>query len=379
MHFVPPPTHASFPNAEGPLVAPRPGRETKWKPHQRGEPMPGMMGWRSALAVAAVVLAGCTSPPAEPIATDVVEEEVELPGLEAPVVDLPAIIEPVRRDPGVHAFDLVVNGETASGLLAVPESSPSTLVVVAHGWGGDAAGHRADLEAVAARGGLAVAMDYRGDRGAFKVLAGVQDTVAATLLLQAEYPGIRLTMLYGWSMGGEIAFLAPLVAPPGTYDYVFSGAGVMDLESFWHEAPLARAAIENETGGPPTEVPAQYVARSPRAHATQFAKSGVARVFLVHGAADWPVPVEHAELMYTALEEAGQPVSYYVVTKDRDDVCLLDKCQPATLAAGHTAGEFRLMRPFIEHRMQGFADPAEPAVRGTYDGETGKYDPSDIG
>ena len=37
------------------------------------------------------------------------------------------------------------------------------------------------------------------------------------------------------------------------------------------------------------------------------------------------------------------------------------------------------MEPFLDHRIERLPDPATQAVRGTYDGDQGTYDPSDVG
>jgi dienelactone hydrolase len=278
--------------------------------------------------------------------------------------------------PGVHEIRLLVDGQEATGLLAVPKDAPAALVVVAHGWRGDAAFHRPDLERIAEAGALAVAMDYRGPASAFKVRAGVEDTVAATLLVQQAYPDVERTLLYGWSMGGEVALLAPMEAPPGTYDYVFAGAGVTDLAALWSQNPAARPAIERETGGAPVDVAAPYSERSPVARAAELAGLGIQRVFLVHGLADPVVPVDHAERMYDALAAAGVPVSYYVVTRDRstgcDPVCLV-----VAGPGNHLAGRLEPMWPFLEHRIAEGNDPSQAAVRGTYDAYAGTYEPPD--
>ena len=339
-----------------------------------------------ALLPLAMPLAGCAGPEHQP---EELREQAGPEPLLAPLAlrapaqggqpEPSAATADGRPVPGLYSLTLPVAGGLATGLLAIPPEEPTTLVVVAHGWGTDARAHADDLEDLADAGALAVAMDFRGNRGAFKVQAGVEDTVAVTRSLQELNPGIDRTLLYGWSMGGEIALLAPLHAPPGTFDYLFIGAGVSDLESFWHEAPFARAAIANETGGPPTERPDEYARRSPVRHAEALADTGVARVFLVHGAADWPVPVEHSERMHQALAEAGLPVSFYVVTKDRASVCIPWQCLKPPTPAGHEAPAFRLLEPFIVHRLQRLPDPAEPAVRGTYDADTGEYQPSDVG
>lgn len=284
----------------------------------------------------------------------------------------------------LEEFSLDTPGGSARGLVAVPAGEPTTLIVLAHPWGAVADDYRADLEAMAAAGVLGVAMDFRGDRADFKVRAGVEDTVAATLALQNKYPSVDRTLLYGWSMGGQIAFLAVAAAPPGTYDYVFDGAGVTDLEALWHAFVPARPAIERETGGPPTDVPGEYKARSPVEKVAELKDKGVARYFIVHGAGDSPVPVEQAERLYSRMAEAGLPVTYYVVTTNQDPwVCspVVTICiqGPPKGLANHEAGGLRLMKPLIDNRIARLPDPATGAVRGTYDGDTGRYEPPDVG
>ena len=279
--------------------------------------------------------------------------------------------------PGVQELHLVIEGQDATGLLAVPEGQPTALVVVAHGWTGDAAFHRQDLERIAEAGALAVAMDYRGLPSAFKVRAGVVDTVAATLLVQQAYPGLNRTLLYGWSMGGQVALLAPLEAPPGTYDYVFAGAGVTDLGTLWAQNPVARPAVERETGGAPADDAAPYVERSPVSRAAELADLGIARVFLLHGEADPIVPLDHSERMYEALKAAGVPVSYYVVTRNSSMACDPLACQEVAGAGDHFAGRLEPMWPFLQRRLQPASDPVQPALRGTYDAYAGTYEPGD--
>ena len=285
----------------------------------------------------------------------------------------------------IEAYSIQVHGEPAHGLVARPANDvvPLTLAVFAHPWGGEAADYEDDLLGLARRGVVAVAMDFRGPRDDFKVQAGVEDTLAATLRLQADYPTIGRTLLYGHSMGGEVAMLAAMAAPPGTYDYVFSGAGVSDLEALWHSFVMVRPAIERETGGTPAQVPEAYDARSPVDRIPDLLDRGVSRYFIVHGAGDTPVPVDHAERLYEGMEAAGLPVSYYVVTMDEDppwcpvpQTCI-DPDLPAL--ADHAAGRYRLMQPFVDNRIERLPDPPAQAVRGTYDGDSGQYDPSDVG
>lgn len=284
----------------------------------------------------------------------------------------------------VEPFTLDAGGARLSGLLGVPAGVPTTLVVLGHPWLTDSNIFTPDLQRLADRGVLAVALDYRGATEDFKVQAGAEDTVAATLALHDAYPSVDRTLLYGWSMGGEVAVLSVAVAPPGTFDYVFDGSGVSDLEALWHSFMAARPAIERETGGPPTQVPDAYRERSPVYRTHDLAGKGVARYFLVHAAGDSPVPVEQAERLYSALSDAGLPVSYYVVTMDQKPlVCtpVLTICidGPEKGVANHEAGGLRLMDPFLQHRIDRLPDPATGAARGTYDGDSGAYEPSDVG
>jgi pimeloyl-ACP methyl ester carboxylesterase len=326
----------------------------------------------SVLAVlAALASSGC----AQPAGPSPADKHALTEGHDALQID--AAAEGTHWLPGVHDIRLAVEGQDATGLLAIPEGRPTALVVVAHGWGGNAAFHRPDLERIVQAGAIGLAMDYRGPPSAFKVRTGVADTVAATVLVQQAYPSLERTMLYGWSMGAEVALLAPLEAPPETYDYVFAGAGVMDLGLLWSQNPIARLAIEDEAGAAPLDDPAPYVERSPAARAAALATRGLARVFLLHGEADSVVGIDHAERMYEELATAGVPVSYYVVARDRSVACDNAGCREVAGPGDHWAGRLELMWPFVLNRLAGAADPSEPAVRGTYDAYAGTYEPTD--
>jgi pimeloyl-ACP methyl ester carboxylesterase len=293
-----------------------------------------------------------------------------LPGLQTPADPLPLADAVV-----LWPYAVEVAGTTATGLVAVPPDSPRTLVVVAHGWGESSASHRDEMKALAEAGALAVAMDYRGPDAAFKVQAGVEDTVAATLDLQTRWPGLERTFAFGWSMGGEVVLLAAMAAPAGTYDYVFSGAGVTDPAGFWNVTEAARPALESEAGGAPSAVPAAYAARSPVARAAELAGKDVARIVLVHGVADDVVPVEQSLRMAQALRQTGVPTSVYVATRDVPHACATEECAPAP--AGHFAGRLPAMLPFLLPRLAGALDPAAPFVEGTYDAAAGTYEPPD--
>ena len=214
----------------------------------------------------------------------------------------------------VTDYVVAVDGEDATGRLALPAGDPTVLVVICHGYGGTARGFDGRLASVANRGWAGVAMDYRGAQSAWKVGTGWRDTVAATLDLQARYPGIQRTIVWGISMGGEVSGLAVAYAPPGTYDYWVEDSGVENLAEEWATVPGFRPAIEAETGGTPADVPDAYRERSPLAQTAGIAAQGLRRAFVNHGAGDTVVTPTQAQEMAAALADAGVPVSAYTWT-----------------------------------------------------------------
>lgn len=212
----------------------------------------------------------------------------------------------------VQPYVIVVDGELATGLVAIPAASPRVLVVLCHGYGGSAGGWRATMESFAALGVASVAMDYRGERDAWKVTAGYQDTIAAALDVQARVPSIERTIVWGVSMGGEVSGLAVAHAPAGTFDYWMSSAGVQNLSLLHKRFYPLRPFIEAEAGGTPGEVPERYAALSPPEHADRIAAHGLARVFLDHARYDPIVEAKHSTEMMASLALSAQPVSRYL-------------------------------------------------------------------
>ncbi|HLE97363.1 MAG TPA: prolyl oligopeptidase family serine peptidase [Candidatus Thermoplasmatota archaeon] len=280
--------------------------------------------------------------------------------------------------PGVRGFNITVDGEPAAGWVGVPANGTSDrLLVFAHGFGDDGAWFAEALAEAAEQGVLGVAMHYRGEVDAFKVRTGVNDTIAATLAMQRAHPAVERTVIYGVSMGGEVSGLAVAAAPPGTYDWWIDGVGVMDLATLWVTAPYFHEAIEAETGGTPTEVPGEYRARSPLFDVSGIAAQGLTRAYLVYGAADPVVPLEHAERMYKALVDARVPVTYYAVLTTRDWCDPFTCSVPVPLSpAMHEAGWTGVVLDILQERLVGAPEPAEPAVRGVYEGATGARVPA---
>ena len=213
--------------------------------------------------------------------------------------------------PPVTDYTLTVDGQTATGRAVLPTGSPTVLIVFCHGFGGAANNFDGYLADAANRGYAAVSMDYRGAQGAWKVLTGWHDTVAATLDMKARYPSITTTIIWGISMGGEVSGLSVAYAPPGTYQYWVEDAGVENLVEEWATVTGFQPAIQAETGGTPAEVPQAYLDRSPIAQVNGIAAQGLKRAFINHAAGDTIVTPTQAQEMTAALVAARVPVSTY--------------------------------------------------------------------
>jgi pimeloyl-ACP methyl ester carboxylesterase len=208
-------------------------------------------------------------------------------------------------------YTLTVDGQTATGRAVLPTGSPTVLVVFCHGFGGAANNFDGYLADVANRGWAGVSMDYRGAQGAWKVLTGWHDTVAATQDMKARYPSITTTIIWGISMGGEVSGLSVAYSPPGTYQYWVEDAGVENLVEEWATVTGFQGAIQAETGGTPADVPQAYVDRSPIAQVTGIAAQGLKRAFVNHAAGDTTVTPTQAQEITAALVGARVPVSTY--------------------------------------------------------------------
>ena len=289
---------------------------------------------------------------------------------------MPTGPEPTRVEtlpPGLHRWTVAVEGTLAEGWIALPERPSGTLVVVAKGYGARAEDLGQFLLELAGQGHAALAMEYRGDRLAWKALEGAEDTVAATRAAQQAFAPAR-TVLYGYSMGGEVSGLAIAMAPPGTYHTWVAGSGVMDLALMWGETHAFRAAIEAAAGGTPADAADGYRARSPVERADAIAAHGLQHAYLIHGAADLVVPPEHAHRMHDALAARGVPATTYLaVTGQGVAVCLPAVVLCPTGApvgpAGHEAGFTSVTMGVLERVLAG--EPPAPTGRFLVEGVTG--------
>jgi hypothetical protein len=224
----------------------------------------------------------------------------------------------------VTPYSVSVEGQTATGWLAVPQGiAPTTLLVYAHG----CCGYLTSPDSIpwgiaAAYGAIVVGMSYRGN-GHWNVRTGAADTVAATLDVQARYPSVQRTIVWGISMGGETSGMA-VAARPDIYDYWVDTFGVTDLFQEFGAlgiypgvAPNANdpanpigSWILEETGGLPGVAPLDaWVSRSPDLLAAQGHMNGLKHAYLNHGVGDLIVYPTETAATYAALNAQQVPVS----------------------------------------------------------------------
>jgi dipeptidyl aminopeptidase/acylaminoacyl peptidase len=274
------------------------------------------------------------------------------------------LVPPAQGDAGhVVPFSVLVDGQVATGLLGIPASGASAaLVVMCHGYGGSASGWQAQLQDLADRGYLAVAMDYRGD--GWNVFNGSADTIAAARALRAQHPEVQRTVLWGFSMGGQVSGLAVMRAH-GLFDYWLDSDGAVDwLETF----PLSPRALSHEAGGYPWEVPQVWLDNAPALNQTGFLGSGLARAYITHGSADPLVTIDQGQQLFVNLVRQGVPVSFYVVATGPGPRV---GGQPLPLPAMHAPWGYGI----VLAKAAGLPDPADAAVQGVHDATLGLYVP----
>jgi dienelactone hydrolase len=227
------------------------------------------------------------------------------------------------------------------GRYALPDTStPTQLVVMFHGHQNDSCSWRDHLREVAARGGIALAMDYTGqldkdvdgfgfvENWGWFVRAGAADSIIAARHFLDRYPSITQVFNFGASMGGNAsgyaAYRADAVRADCTplWDYWIATEGVHNLtEEYTGARTLAPAnttaaqaqqEIEEENGGSLEAVPERYAEITNAAHAAELAylKGAV----LTHGTTDQTVPFDQSRQMTDALRANGVPVHFYQVT-----------------------------------------------------------------
>lgn len=225
---------------------------------------------------------------------------------------------PAGAGPAVHDYWVDVGTESAHGLIAYPDGMPSALVVILHGYGHDSSSHATHLSELAARGALAVAMDFRGS--GFPLRAGADDSIAATQDLLSRY-AFNTTILYSVSMGTAVASMVLSELP--VFDYWVDNEGLAMLHETWAGATVlapanqfaadASRAIETECGGTPATEAACYIERSAALRALEF--TSLKGAYITHGLHDGLVPYNQGREMAAALRASGVPTDFYTVVR----------------------------------------------------------------
>jgi acetyl esterase/lipase len=222
----------------------------------------------------------------------------------------------------------------ASGRYALPETNaPTKLVVMFHGHGNDSCSWRNHLRQAAARGAIAVAMDYTGQRqtpsenyGWF-VKEGAADSIAAARYFLGAYPSITTVIAFGISMGGHASGLA--VASPDAvradgsplFDYLIDVEGVNNIIEEYFVArgvapvngggALAQQEIEEEFGGAFESVPQNYIESTLTLRASDMA--ALEGAVIVNAVDDGLVPTDQSPQFAAALTAAGVPTHAFTV------------------------------------------------------------------
>ncbi len=250
-----------------------------------------------------------------------------------------------RSDPRVQTMSDENIGLTSSlglaaGRYALPASgAPTQLVVMFHGHGNDSCSWRNHLRQAAARGAVAIAMDYTGQRDAtfeayglvenygWFMRAAAADSIAASKFFMARYPTITQVFAMGISMGANASGVA--VASPDAvradgaplFDYWVAVEGVHNLIEEYLIArgvapvnaggALAVQEIEEENGGSLEEEPERYLEITNTAQVDLM--TGLKGVVLVHALDDGLVPSNQSDEMALALNAVGVPAHFYPV------------------------------------------------------------------
>jgi pimeloyl-ACP methyl ester carboxylesterase len=262
----------------------------------------------------------------------------------APAVELSCAVPP-RTDERLSSMTDDGIGVTSAlglpdGRYALPETTtPTQLVVMFHGHGNDSCSWRKHLQDAAARGAVAVAMDYVDRRSGVEnygwfMRRATADSIEAAHHFLAAYPSITTVFVIGISMGGNasgLAIAAQATRLDGTtplFDYWVDIEGVNNLTEEYlviravapalADAQLAQQEIEEENGGTLEQVPERYaeltnVARAPEMSTLQGA-------VVVHGVDDGLVTTDQSPQMAAALNAVGVPSHVYtIVLRPEDD------------------------------------------------------------
>ena len=289
-----------------------------------------------------------------------------------------AVSHACKGDPSVaQSITTTVDGQSTTGLFALPAKPPKALVVFAHGYSHTVESWRPHITRTATNDGIvAVAMNYRGDvyvppsapgglpssRG-WQVSEGAQDSIAAAKHFLNLCPTIKTVVMYGVSMGGNTAGLALAAGATRAngaplFDYWINVEGASNVSETYQEARLvaqsgntfaknATEDIERQMGGTFEEVPETYLERSVVTRADDIAASGLRGAIFVHGLDDGLVPYNQSREMVTLLHQVGVPTEMFTVVTRQPGT------EPGTTLTGTALGPTgQYESPFAGHASE---------------------------
>ena len=295
---------------------------------------------QASVAVMALMLAACdaSSPPPEFGPALACPAPVVAVAQEIPCSD--------RADPRLAAMSDAGIGLTSglglpAGRYALPATAqPTQLVVYFHGHQNDSCSWRNHLREAAARGAVAVAMNYTGqadldvpdfgfvENWGWFVRSGSADSIAAARYFLDRYPTITEVFNFGASMGGNVSGYAIYsdaavradcsklwdwwVVTEGVHNLTEEYTGARTLAPGLEAAAHAQREIEEENGGTLEEVPDAYAEITNTAHADGMAY--LKGVVLTHGTTDQTVPFDQSNQMASALRANGVPAHLVAIT-----------------------------------------------------------------
>lgn len=256
---------------------------------------------------------------------------------------------------------LIVDGQKATGYYSVPETQPTALVVIGHGYGHSSYSWIEHMKRMSEElGVIAVAMDYRGTtfeprpwpedgvpstRG-WRVMEGAEDMIAATKLLKANCTSIDETVIFGVSMGGNSTGLALALSAEEKkplFDYWIDAEGATNvIETYFGARVLAAgnefaanayADIVEEMGGEFEDDPAPYVEHAVVSRIEEIKASGVKGVVVIQGVNDGLVPYNQSRELVAELAAEEIPVDMYSAV--RNDA----KGESGTTITGYAGGD----------------------------------------
>lgn len=213
------------------------------------------------------------------------------------------------------------DGRVITGYLTMPPGvSKPPLVVMPHG----GPEHQDYLffddwrQFIATRGYAVFQPQFRGGDGFGKAHEQAGHGTWGTLVQDDVRTGVEKLIadglvdpdrrcIFGWSYGGYMA-MAGAALSPDFYKCAIAGAGLADVDAF--------LAWVGKDGGSEGEAFDYWIARTGDAHTrvasspANFAGNVKIPLLLIHGTKDGVVPIEQSELMETAMNNAGKPVSF---------------------------------------------------------------------